>query len=82
MIVTLNPIERRVDYVVNDESSSFYFDDLDEWKQDGKYFFHFDYEKRDDFNSQREWLIHILSAYDNIGGDQDEQLIQKTFLEL
>jgi len=82
MIVTVNPIEKRIDYTIHELTRSIFFDELDEWKQDGEYFFHFDYEKRDNFNSQKDWLEYMIQCYLDIDSHYDDNLITKIELEL
>jgi hypothetical protein len=86
MKAVLNPITRSAELTYGDETIDVFFTDLDEWAEvtinDMRIFVHFDYEPRDNFGSQKEWLSYMLQAYDSVDEQYDNQLINNIKLEL
>lgn len=88
MKAVLNPITRQVTLFGGDEEVDVFFKDLDEWEEltinDMRIFVHFDYEPRDNFGSQKEWLHYMLQAYtlESVNNGYDNQLINNIKLEL
>jgi hypothetical protein len=86
MKAVLNPITRSAELTYGDETIDVFFTDLDEWSEvtinDMRIFVHFDYEPRDNFGSQKEWLSYMLQAYDSVDEQYDNQLINNIKLEL
>jgi hypothetical protein len=84
MRAILNPITRQATLFGGDEEVDVFFTDLDEWAEvtinEMRIFVHFDYEPRDNFGSQKEWLSYMLQAYPF--SDYDNQLINNITLEL
>ena len=88
MRAILNPITRQATLFGGDEEVDVFFTDLDEWAEitinEMRIFVHFDYEPRDNFGSQKEWLSYMLQAYtiDSVNQQYDNQLINNITLEL
>ncbi len=85
MKAIFNPILRSAELTLGDETKTIHFEGLEEWQSvtingmqvDIK----FDYEPRNNFGSQPEWLHYILQAYP-IGSRYENQLIDHIKLEL
>ncbi len=87
MKAVLNPITRSAELTYGDETIDLFFTDLDEWAEvtvnEMRIFVHFDYEPRDNFGSQKDWLHYMLQAYPSTDDSQyDNQLINNITLEL
>ena len=88
MKAILNPITRQATLFGGDEEVDVFFTDLDEWVEvtinEMRIFVHFDYEPRNNFGSQKEWLSYMLQAYPvNVSEiDYEQQLIKSVTLEL
>jgi hypothetical protein len=84
MRAVLNPITRSAELTYGDETIDVFFDELDEWSEViiGSNFFmvHFDYQPRNDFGSQKDWLHYMLQAYPF--NEYENQLIISITLEL
>lgn len=65
--IVLNPIERRADLTLKDETKTIFFTQLDEWAEvhfhNQGFFVQFCYERQIGFLDQTEWLQNILVAY-------------------
>jgi hypothetical protein len=86
MRAVLNPITRSAYLTYGDETIYVFFDELDEWVEvtinDMRIFVHFDYQPRNDFGSQKDWLNYMLQAYPFDDMDYEHQLITNVKLEL
>ena len=88
MKAVLNPITRQATLFGGDEEVDVFFTDLDEWAEvtinEMRIFVHFDYEPRNNFGSQKEWLHYMLQAYtlESVNQQYDNQLINNIKLEL
>jgi hypothetical protein len=87
MKAVLNPITRSAELTYGDETIDLFFDELDEWTEvtinGTKILVHFDYQPRNDFGSQKDWLSYMLQAYPSTDDNQyDNQLINNITLEL
>jgi hypothetical protein len=84
MRAILNPITRSAELTYGDEKTDVFFNELDEWSEvtigSNVFMIHFDYQPRNDFGSQKEWLHYMLQAYPF--SDYDNQLITHIKLEL
>lgn len=88
MKAILSPITRQATLFGGEEEVDVFFTDLDEWVEVGingmRVMVHFDYEPRNNFGRQREWLHYMLQAYtvDSVNNGYDNQLINSIKLEL
>ena len=88
MKAILNPITRQATLFGGDEEVDVFFTDLDEWAEvtvnEMRIFVHFDYEPRNNFGSQKDWLHYMLQAYtlESVNQQYDNQLINNIKLEL
>ena len=88
MKAILNPITRQATLFGGDEEVDVFFTDLDEWVEvtinEMRIFVHFDYEPRNNFGSQKDWLHYMLQAYtlESVNQQYDNQLINNIKLEL
>ena len=87
MKAILNPITRQATLFGGDEEVDVFFTDLDEWVEveinGTRVMVHFDYEPRNNFGSQKEWLHYMLQAYPSVNENQyDNQLINNIKLDL
>lgn len=88
MKAVLNPITRQATLFGGDEEVDVFFTDLDEWAEvtinEMIIFVHFDYEPRNNFGSQKDWLHYMLQAYtlESVNQQYDNQLINNIKLEL
>jgi hypothetical protein len=88
MRAVLNPITRQATLFGGDEEVDVFFTDLDEWTEvtinEMRIFVHFDYEPRNNFGSQKDWLHYMLQAYtlESVNQQYDNQLINNIKLEL
>ena len=87
MKAIINPITRSVQLEKDKEIVDIFFDDLDEWQEveiGGKIVdVHFDYQPRNDFGSQKQWLSYMLQAYASAEDNRyHNQLIDHITLEL
>ena len=88
MKATLNPITRQATLFGGDEEVDVFFTDLDEWAEvtinEMRIFVHFDYEPKENFGKQKDWLHYMLQAYtlESVNQQYDNQLITSIKLEL
>jgi hypothetical protein len=85
MKAVLNPILRSARITDGDDVVDVFFKELDEWQtvviNSTRVFVHFDYESKDNFIKQKDWLHYMLQAYTD-NGQYDNQLITYIKLEL